>query len=46
MLDVLKQYNAHATFCVVGNEVAPGTDVLRAEAVATHYICDHTWDHK
>jgi peptidoglycan-N-acetylglucosamine deacetylase len=46
MLDVLKQYNAHATFCVVGYEVAPGTAVLRAEAAAQHYLCDHTWDHK
>jgi peptidoglycan-N-acetylglucosamine deacetylase len=46
MLDVLKQYNAHATFCVVGYEVAPGTATLRAEATGSHYICDHTWDHK
>jgi peptidoglycan/xylan/chitin deacetylase (PgdA/CDA1 family) len=46
MLDVLQQYNAQATFCVVGYEVASGTDTLRAEATAGHYICDHTWDHK
>jgi peptidoglycan-N-acetylglucosamine deacetylase len=46
MLDVLKQYNAHATFCVVGYEVAPGRDVVRAETTSSHYICDHTWDHK
>ncbi len=45
MLDVLKQYNAHATFCVVGNAVARGKDLIRAEATDRHYLCDHTWDH-
>jgi peptidoglycan-N-acetylglucosamine deacetylase len=45
MLDLLKQYNAHATFCVVGNAVARGKDLMRAEAADRHYICDHTWDH-
>ena len=46
MLDVLKQYNAQATFCVVGYEVASGKIPCAPKQRAGHYLCDHTWDHK
>ncbi len=44
-LDLLAQYNAHATFFIIGQQAATYADTLRAEATAGHYLASHTWDH-
>ncbi len=41
----LKKYNAHATFFVVGNRVAAGGEVLKAEVAQGCEIANHSWDH-
>ncbi len=41
----LKKYNAHATFFVVGNRVAAGAEVLKAEVAQGCEIANHSWDH-
>lgn len=38
-------FTARATFCVVGYEVTPGTEVLRVETATLHYIYDPIWNH-
>jgi peptidoglycan/xylan/chitin deacetylase (PgdA/CDA1 family) len=45
ILDTLKQYNAHATFMVVGSRVAPNASLLKREVAEGHDIGNHTWDH-
>jgi peptidoglycan/xylan/chitin deacetylase (PgdA/CDA1 family) len=45
MLDLLAQYDARATFFVIGQQVAGGVDVLRRMASEGSYIGNHTWDH-
>lgn len=47
ILDVLKKYNAHATFCVIGEncEDSWGKKLLQAEDAAGHQICTHSYDH-
>ncbi len=45
MLDVLEQYNAKATFFVIGNQVEGHEDLLKREAQLGCQICTHTWDH-
>lgn len=45
ILELLRQYNARATFFVVGSQVREGVDLLRSAAADGHYIANHTWDH-
>ncbi len=45
VLDLLAQYDARATFFVIGRQAAGGADVLRQTASAGNYIGNHTWDH-
>jgi peptidoglycan/xylan/chitin deacetylase (PgdA/CDA1 family) len=45
ILDLLKQYQAKATFFVIGGSVAQHPDLLRAEAAAGHYVGNHTYTH-
>lgn len=45
VLDLLAQYDARATFFVIGRQAAGGADVLRRIASAGSYIGNHTWDH-
>ncbi len=42
---VLTQYNARATFCVVGNRVEGYADVLKRTVAAGNEIASHTWNH-
>lgn len=44
-LDLLAQYDARATFFVIGRQAAGGAEVLRQTASAGSYIGNHTWDH-
>lgn len=45
ILEVLKQYNGKATFCVVGSRLGSRTDILKRIAEEGHEIASHTWSH-
>lgn len=45
VLDLLKKYNAHATFFVVGSYVSANADVLKREVEQGCEIGNHSWDH-
>jgi peptidoglycan/xylan/chitin deacetylase (PgdA/CDA1 family) len=45
LMDILKERNAVATFCMVGNRVATYTTELKRVVDEKHEICNHSWDH-
>lgn len=45
VLELLKKYNAHATFFVVGTRVSAGAEVLKQEVAQGCEIGNHSWDH-
>ncbi|AXG79722.1 polysaccharide deacetylase family protein [Streptomyces paludis] len=45
LLGLLKDYDAKATFYVVGQNVASKPDLVRKEAAAGHQIGNHSWNH-
>jgi peptidoglycan/xylan/chitin deacetylase (PgdA/CDA1 family) len=45
ILDLLRQYNVKATFCLVGQNVQAYPELVRAIVADGHTLCDHTWDH-
>lgn len=45
LLDLLKQYNQRATFCVVGNRVESRSSVVKRAVEEGHEIGNHTWSH-
>lgn len=45
ILKLLKKYDAHATFFVVGNRVKAGADVVRQEIAQGCEVASHSWDH-
>ncbi|WP_405013873.1 polysaccharide deacetylase family protein [Kitasatospora sp. NBC_01539] len=45
ILDLLAQYHAHATFCLVGDEVRRDPGAVRRILAEGHRLCDHTVDH-
>lgn len=45
ILEVLKKYNAHATFFVLGNRVEKGADLIKQEIEMGCEIASHSWDH-
>lgn len=45
VLEILKQYNAHATFFIVGNRAAAGAEILKQEIAQGCEIGNHSWDH-
>lgn len=46
ILDLLKEYNIHATFFVIGQNVAAYPDVVLREIEEGHEIGNHTYSHK
>ncbi|WP_084637233.1 polysaccharide deacetylase family protein [Neomicrococcus aestuarii] len=46
LLDTLGEYNAKATFFVVGSNVDRYTETLMREAAEGHEIGNHTWSHR
>lgn len=46
ILDVLEQYNAHATFFVLGENCEKNTDTLKRAVSLGCEIGSHTWDHE
>lgn len=45
ILDTLKQYNAKATFFVLGSAVVGNEAILKREVAEGHEIGNHTWSH-
>ena len=45
VLDLLKRYGIHATFCVIGSQVASHPDLIRRIVNEGHTLCNHTWTH-
>lgn len=45
ILDLLKQYNAKATFFVVGNKVERFPELVRREIAEGHELANHTYSH-
>ena len=45
VLDLLAQYRAPATFCMVGNQVAVHPELVRRVVDEGHRLCDHTMTH-
>ncbi|WP_129787035.1 polysaccharide deacetylase family protein [Promicromonospora panici] len=45
LLEYLAEYDARATFFVVGQNAAAHPDVLRAEVEAGHEVGNHSWNH-
>lgn len=45
LLDVLAEYDAHATFFMLGEHAEAHPDVVRRVAAARHAIGNHTYDH-
>ncbi|TDW95209.1 peptidoglycan/xylan/chitin deacetylase (PgdA/CDA1 family) [Kribbella pratensis] len=46
VLQLLRKHKAHATFFVLGIQVAQYPELIAAERAAGHTIGNHTWDHK
>ncbi|GAA2815236.1 polysaccharide deacetylase family protein [Kribbella solani] len=46
VLAVLRKHNAHATFFVLGIQVAQFPELVTAERAAGHRVGNHTFDHK
>jgi peptidoglycan/xylan/chitin deacetylase (PgdA/CDA1 family) len=45
VLELLRQYNAHATFFEVGKNVMAHPDLVHAVLADGNEVADHTWDH-
>jgi peptidoglycan-N-acetylglucosamine deacetylase len=46
VLDLLKQYGIHATFCIIGRMISPhDADLIRRIVAEGHTLCNHTWTH-
>jgi len=45
ILDVLKQYNVKATFCLVGFRARDYPAIVARIAAEGHTLCNHTWQH-
>lgn len=45
ILDLLKQYNIKATFCVIGRQVHSYPNEIKRIVAEGHTLCNHTWDH-
>jgi peptidoglycan-N-acetylglucosamine deacetylase len=45
VLGLLDQHQVHATFCMIGRQVAEFGALVRRIARDGHALCDHTWDH-
>ncbi|HZV73018.1 MAG TPA: polysaccharide deacetylase family protein [Conexibacter sp.] len=45
VLDVLRREQVHATFFVIGQQVAGGAALVKRELAEGHMVGDHTWSH-
>ncbi|RQX03479.1 polysaccharide deacetylase family protein [Micromonospora inaquosa] len=45
VLALLREYNVHATFCVVGENAQDHPDLVQSIVDAGHTLCNHSWHH-
>jgi peptidoglycan/xylan/chitin deacetylase (PgdA/CDA1 family) len=45
ILDLLKRYGIHATFCVIGSNIAGHAATIERIVNEGHTLCNHTWSH-
>ncbi|WP_030567212.1 polysaccharide deacetylase family protein [Streptomyces aureocirculatus] len=45
MLDLLREYEAKATFCMVGTQAQAHPDIVKKVVAAGHRLCDHSVSH-
>ncbi|MEU6989121.1 polysaccharide deacetylase family protein [Streptomyces sp. NPDC046465] len=45
VLDVLREYDVKATFCMVGGQAQAHPDMVKKVVAAGHRLCDHTVSH-
>lgn len=45
VLAILREYDVHATFCVVGENAQDHPDLIQAIVSAGHTLCNHSWHH-
>jgi peptidoglycan/xylan/chitin deacetylase (PgdA/CDA1 family) len=45
ILKLLAQQHVHATFCLVGRNVAKHPELVRQIVAGGHTLCNHTWSH-
>ncbi|MFH8795686.1 polysaccharide deacetylase family protein [Streptomyces sp. NPDC017941] len=45
MLDLLRQYDVKATFCMVGTQAEAHPDIVKKVVAAGHRLCDHSVSH-
>jgi peptidoglycan/xylan/chitin deacetylase (PgdA/CDA1 family) len=45
VLDLLKRYGIHATFCVIGANLAGHASLIKRIVNEGHTLCNHTWTH-
>ncbi|MBB2947843.1 peptidoglycan/xylan/chitin deacetylase (PgdA/CDA1 family) [Actinoplanes lutulentus] len=45
LLKLLAKYDVHATFCVIGTNVADHPALIRQIVAGGHSLCNHSWHH-
>ena len=45
ILDILKKYNAKATFFILGQNIAGNEDIIRRMVAEGHEVANHSWSH-
>ncbi len=45
ILDLLKKYNAKATFFILGQNIAGNEDILKRMVAEGHEVANHSWSH-
>jgi len=45
ILDLLKKYKIHATFCLIGKKARDNPDLVRRIYNEGHTLCNHSWAH-
>jgi peptidoglycan/xylan/chitin deacetylase (PgdA/CDA1 family) len=45
ILEILREHRITATFCMLGQQIAEYSTIVKEVAAAGHLITNHTWDH-
>jgi len=46
ILEILREHRITATFCMLGQQIAEYSTIVKEVAAAGHRITNHTWDHR
>jgi len=46
ILEILREHRITATFCMLGQQIAQYSTIVKEVAAAGHRITNHTWDHR